>query len=460
MITALDAEKLLVASCLQGRKATLMIADTLGVCEDDFSDKHLRMIFDVCNALALQRKDVDALAVQTYLRNNVDELYFYGKDKQKELEAVESLCKDVASDFVFLKQVASLYTACQYVKKEAQRRKVMEKILSLSDKLQSGSDVEEVLNAGITELLSISHSIQNLNQKNYLSLNDAINEAEKEIQDELSGKENWLSTGISDVDKLIHGLHNECLYIIGAEAKVGKSLLSNQIALYNAIKGIPVGIISMEMSGREIVKRYAGISHWASPKDKLQLLETFKAQAKGKPLYFRQGGTSNKSLFSILQQLVNDRKCKLLILDYLQLIQLKDKRWNAVEELNSVLAELKSFAIENQIPIILVSAVLTKNLADKKDKKPSRADIVGTGRAINDCDCMLMLWTPEEENRRYIEIFVEHGRNGENGKAGLYLNDSLQLVQTTIREAEVIPLKDFSQRDGFPKPKSTYGGKW
>jgi replicative DNA helicase len=453
MISGNDCEKLLVASCLQGRKATLMIADTLGVCEDDFSDKYLRMIFDVCHALSLKKKEVDALAVQSYLRNKVDELYFSGKNKYKELEAVESLCKDVAADYQFIKQLASPYTACQFVKKESQRRKVMEKVLMLSDKLQSGSDVEAILNAGISDLLTVSHSIQNLHQKNYLSLNDAIGEAEKEIQDELSGKVNWLSTGIPEVDKLIHGLHNECLYIIGAEAKVGKSLLSNQIALYNAIKGIPVGIVSMEMSGREIVKRYAGISHWTNPQEKLQSMETFKAQAKGKPLYFRQGGTSTKSLFSILQQMVNDRKCRLLILDYLQLIQLSEKNRNAVDEINSVLSELKSFAIENQIPIILVSAVLTKQVAGKNIKKPSRADIVGTGRAINDCDCMMMLWTPDEEKRRYIEIFVEHGRNGENGKAGLYINDKLQFVPTTLKEAEVIPLKDY-------KPKSSYGGKW
>ncbi|MFZ1977905.1 MAG: DnaB-like helicase C-terminal domain-containing protein [Bacteroidota bacterium] len=379
MITIIDAEKLLVASCLQGRKATLMIADTLQVSEDDSNDRQLRTIFDVCLALSIQRKEVDALAVQSYLRNNVDELYFSGKDKKKELEAVESLCKDVAADYPFLKQIASPYTACQYVKKEAQRRKLMEKIFTLSDKLQSGSDVEAVLNAGISDLLNVSHSMQNLNQKNYVSLSDAIGEAENEIQDELSGKVNWLSTGIPDVDKLIHGLHNECLYIIAAEAKVGKSLLSNQIALHNAVKEIPVGIVSMEMSGREIVKRYAGISHWVSPQNKLQSLEKFKAQAKGKPLYFRQGGTSTKSLFSILQQMVNDRKCKLIILDYLQLIQISEKTRNAVDELNSVLAELKSFAVENQIPIILVSAVLTKQVAGKYLKKPSRADIAWTG---------------------------------------------------------------------------------
>jgi replicative DNA helicase len=452
MITSIEAEKLLVASCLQGRKATLFIAHSSGISEDDFSDKHLRMIFDVCLALALQRKEVDALAVQSYLRSNVDSIYFAGKDKQKELEAVESLCKEVAADYESLKRLASPYTACEFVKREAQRRKVMEKVFKLSDRLQSGTDVGAILNDGITDLLSVSHSIQNLRQTNYLSLTDAIGEAEKEIQDELAGKVNWLSTGLLEVDKLIHGLHDECLYIIAAEAKVGKSLLSNQIALYNAIKGIPVGIVSMEMSGREIAKRYAGISRWASPQEKLQTLESFKAEAKGKPLFFRQGGASSKSLFSILQQLVNDRKCKLLILDYLQLIQLTEKNRNAVDELNSVLAQLKSFAVENQVPIILVSAILTKVVAGKSIKKPSRADIAGTGRAINDCDCMLMLWNPEEEERKLIEIFVEHGRNGETGKASLFLNDKLRLVPST-REANVIPLEG-------NKPKSSYGGRW
>ena len=104
----------------------------------------------------------------------------------------------------------------------------------------------------------------------------------------------WLSTGLPELDKMIHGLHNERLYIIGAEAKVGKSLLSNQIALYNANNNIPVGIVSMEMSAREIIKRYAGISQWAAPQEKMQSLEAFKTEAKGKPIYFRQGGASTR----------------------------------------------------------------------------------------------------------------------------------------------------------------------
>lgn len=451
MITPIEAEKLLIAYSLQGRDATRMIADTNGLSEDDISDNQLRMIYGSCIALYSERKEVDALSVQNYLRENVHESHFIGKDKKQELERVETLCKDIAGEFQFLKQLASPYSAIQFVKKESQRRKVMEKIFHIGDKVQGGGDVETILNNGISELLSLSHSFQNITQKNYITLTDAIREAEEEIKSELSGKVNWLSTGLPEVDKMIHGLHNERLYIIGAEAKVGKSLLSNQIALHNAKKGIATGIVSMEMSAREIVKRFAGISQWSSAEEKQKTLETFKQVAKGKPVYFRHGGTSTKSLFSILQNLVSEKKCRLIIIDYLQLIQLSEKSRNAVDEINTVLSELKSFAVENQIPIILVSAVLTKQVANKSNKRPSRADIAGTGRAINDCDCMLLMWNPEEEDRKNIEIFVEHGRNGEYGKAGLLLTDTLKLVPTTMREA--IPLKEY-------KPKSNYGGKW
>lgn len=448
-MTTIEAEKLLIAFSLQGKEATRMIADTQGLAEDDISDRQLRMIYGTCIALYSQRKEVDALAVQTYLRENVHELHFAGKNKKQELERIETLCTDIASEFPFLKQLASPYSAIQFIKKEAQRRKVMEKIFSISDKVQSGGDVQTVLNNSISELLSLSHCIQDIKQNNYVSLSDAIKEAEEEIKTELTGKVNWLSTGLPEVDRMIHGLHNERLYIIGAEAKVGKSLLSNQIALYNAKKNISVGIVSMEMSAREIVKRFAGISQWSNPEEKQKTLETFKQEAKGKPIYFRQGGASTKTLFSILQNLVSEKKCKLIVLDYLQLIQLSEKNRNAVDEINTVLSELKSFAVENQIPIILVSALLTKQIANKSSKKPTRADIAGTGRAINDCDCMLLMWNPEEEERKNIEIFVEQGRNGEQGKAGLLLTDTLKLVPSTLRET---PLKEY-------KPKSAYGGE-
>jgi len=450
-MTPIENERLLVAFCLQGRDATGVISSAYAVDEEDISDSRLRVIYSTCTILHSKQKEVDALSVQTYLREYVHESYFVGKEKEKELEILQTLCKDIATDFNFLKQLASPLSACREVKKLAQRRKVMEKLLFLIEKIQNGNDIESILNTGISELLTLSRSMYNLPLKLTVTLENAIKDAEAEIRGELLGKENWLLTGLPEIDKMIHGLHNERLYIIGAEAKVGKSLLSNQIALYNAMKDISVGIVSMEMSAREIVKRFAGISQWSNPEDKQRSIDAFKKEATGKPIYFRQGGASTKTLFSILQNLVNEKKCRLLIIDYLQLVQLSEKSRNTVDEINSVLSELKSFAVENQIPIILVSALLTKQIANKVNRKPSRADIVGTGRAINDCDCMLLMWAPEAEDHKNLEIFVEQGRNGEQGKARLLLTKTLKLIP--------IKFKDEPKKGNKPN-NTSYGKSW
>ncbi|MDD8018604.1 MAG: DnaB-like helicase C-terminal domain-containing protein [Bacteroidota bacterium] len=452
MITQIDAEKFVVGFLLTSNVRGVQYLLTSGLNEDCFSDAKFRLLYEGCISLYVQRKEINILNVQTFLGEQ-DENHFRiaGKTKNEIIPLLSLLASEIVDEFPFLKMKMEIFSASTFLVKETQRLKVSFLLQKLHQQLMDGMDVTEMLNAGTSELLSLAHSINGIGQRNYVSLADAIKEAEEEIKSELSSKVNWLSTGLPEVDKMIHGLHNERLYIIGAEAKVGKSLLSNQIALFNAKQNISVGIISMEMSAREIVNRFAGISQWSNPEEKQRTLETFKQEAKGKPIYFRQGGTSTKSLFSILQNLVTEKRCKLIVLDYLQLIQLSEKSRNAVDEINTVLSELKSFAVENQIPIILVSALLTKQVANKSNKKPSRADIAGTGRAINDCDCMLMMWTPEEEDRKNIEIFVEHGRNGEHGKAGLLLTDTLKLVPTTLREAT--PLKEY-------KPKPNYGGNW
>ncbi len=452
MILQIDAEKFVVGFLLTSNARGVQYLLSSGLNEDCFSDAKYRLLYEGCISVHAQRKEINTLNVQTFLsEQNENHFRISGKTKMEIIPLLSQIASDVVDEYPFLKMQMEIFSACTFLIKETQRRKVLHSLQRLHQQLMDGMDISGVLHAGTTELLSLSHSINNIAQNNYVTLSGAIKEAEEEIKSELAGTVNWLSTGLPELDTMIHGLHNERLYIIGAEAKVGKSLLSNQIALYNAMKNIAIGVVSMEMSAREIVKRFAGISQWSNPEEKQRTLETFKQEANGKKIYFRQGGTSTKSLFSILQNLVSEKHVKLIILDYLQLIQLSEKNRNAVDEINTVLSELKSFAVENQIPIILVSALLTKQVAGKTIKKPSRADIAGTGRAINDCDCMLMMWTPEEEDRKNIEIFVEHGRNGEHGKAGLLLTDSLKLVPTTLREAT--PLKEY-------KPKSAYGGKW
>ena len=84
---------------------------------------------------------------------------------------------------------------------------------------------------------------------------------------EITGEIVRLPSGISKLDKIVHGFEQDSLYCIAAEAKIGKSFLSNQIGYYNSTQGHSVGNISMEMRAVDIAKRYAGVHSSQTPMD-------------------------------------------------------------------------------------------------------------------------------------------------------------------------------------------------
>jgi len=447
MITQIDAEKLLVAFCLQGRNAT-SFAVNQNLNEEDFSDRELRMLFEVSVSLFAQRKEINALTVQSFLREEVSENHFLGKvqDKKEAIEKLIQLAEDIASEFVFLKQLSDPVTACTFLKTETQRRKVSETILQLHSKLLSGGELSETITNGVHTLLSFFNS-QNPTRQ-VVSIADANAEKRKEVEDELAGKIVRLSTGFSDIDSLLIGLRKGCLYVLAAEEKVGKSLLSTQIALNVAGKGNAVGVVSLEMKASEIAGRLAGANERDEPNKRLEAIIAFDEQARHLPIYIASGSAKHDKLFSIAHGLVLEKKISFLIVDYLQLVTLPQKT-DRVNEINSVVASLKAIALDLNIPVLLISAVLNKQIVNRSTRKPTPADLRDSGRIANDCDCLFFLWKPEEETEpNYLELFVARGRNGEKGKCGLWFDEStLRLEQTTLREE--IPLKMYEPRKQF-----------
>ena len=75
-------------------------------------------------------------------------------------------------------------------------------------------------------------------------------------------------------------------------------------------------------------------------------------------------------------------KIKLLIIDYLQLIEVANK--DRVNEINAFVSRLKGLATDLSIPIILIAAVLSKQIGMRIDREPSPSDIRDTGRLFND----------------------------------------------------------------------------
>lgn len=453
MITTIDCEKLLVAFCLQGRNATQYIAETNGVDEEDFSDKDLQLLFASCCSLYSLKKEINALEVQQFLRNVVSDNHFLGRQtKQEKIESLITLTEDIAKDFPFLKQLTDPITACNFVKNEARKRKIIDALHKLHSKTLSTNEIESTLETGIAELMALQKTM--ISNKNFVSIKEAIAETKKQIADEKAGKIIRFSTGFSGIDSMIKGIDKGALYVLSAEEKIGKSLLAGQIALNTAKQNISTGIISMEMKESQIIRRFSGASKWIALDEQQKAVEKFENECSTVPLFIRSGSATGNKILSSAREMVNKKKIQILIVDYLQLVDVKGTKDEIrVNEINTFVSSLKGLAQDLNIGIILISAVLNKQIGQRSSRKPMPSDLRDSGRIANDCDVLLFLWKPQEETEpNYLELFIPLGREGESRNCGLFLNtQTLRLEETTLREE--VPLKEY-------KPKSNYGKNW
>ena len=449
MMTSIDCEKLLVATCLQGRDATKLVAETNCVEEEDFGDRDLQLLFASCLSLFVQKKEVNALEVQQFLRSGVSDNHFLGRQtKQEKIECLITLTEDIAKDFPFLKHLTDPFTACNFVKNEARKRKIVETLHKLHSKTLNTNEVECTLEAGIAELMALQKSI--INNKNFVSMTEAIAETKKQIADEKAGKVIRFSTGFPGIDSMLKGIEMGALYVLSAEEKIGKSLFAGQVTLNLAKNGIPVGIISMEMKESQIIRRFSGASNWISLEEQQKAVEKFEHECSEVPLFIRSGSATGNKILSSAREMVSKKKIQLLIVDYLQLVDVKGiKDEIRVNEINTFVSALKGLAQDLNIGIILISAVLNKQIGQRGNRKPTPSDLRDSGRIANDCDVLLFLWKPEEDTEpNYLELFVSRGREGEQGKCGLFLNSqTLKLVETTVRGE--VPLKMYKPKKPF-----------
>ncbi len=448
MLTIQDIEARIIGELLySGQKKTLEVAHILD--ETDFSDPACSILFGASVALVSEHKAVDLLSIQAFLQNNAEKLgtHFHRLAALSDAKTAISRLVLRASDLVTMHATRTysndLTSNCYFLKEEAQRRSAQEIILAAGTKLNDGTDVDEVIENGVRNLLSLSAKSYHL--KSFIALEDAFDEAIKETEEELSGKVVRLSTGFPVLDSIIYGLEKGRLYAVAAEEKIGKSLFAYQIGLHAAKGGHSTAIITLEMRGGEIAKRYAGVNSGQDAKVRLNALERVKQVIGVYPLFIRDGSATSDKAFTLIHSLYAEKKVELVILDYLQLIELKGR--DRVNEINDFVCRLKGLAMDLQIPVLLIAAVLNKQISNRGSRKPTPSDIRDTGRLANDADCLMMMWKPDERDENYLELFVARSRYSKLGRIGLLLDsDTLSLAQTELRQSVEASLQSYQPK--------------
>ena len=223
----------------------------------------------------------------------------------------------------------------------------------------------------------------------------------------------YIKTGLPRWDKLAGGgLRTRGVHLIPGKPGQGKSTLAVQVATNAALAGVPVGIVSLEMTREDLAKlvvaQNTGIPRRVLDSGRFgdgysQPFNDFKSKSAKMPLTILdddhwQGPLDREGLASLVAEGVSRFGWKLVVLDYLGLLApVENDQGNFDTELRNSSA-LKRMASKFDIALLVVAA-LRKFRPSRKAGEASKVtldDVSGAGRLTYDCTSC---WYVESEQQ-------------------------------------------------------------
>jgi replicative DNA helicase len=265
-------------------------------------------------------------------------------------------------------------------------------------------------------------------------LGDAIDRLDllQQTQGQLTG----VSTGYHDLDRMTAGLQPGDLVIVAGRPSMGKTTLALNIAENAAIgAGTPAAIFSMEMSRDQLAMRMIsslgrvdqshlrtgnfGDEDWARINGAI-------AQMKTAPIFIDDSGALTPTeVRARARRLKRDHhgRLGLIVVDYLQLMQVPGTKENRATEISEISRSLKALAKELKVPVIALSQ-LNRSVEQRTDKKPVMSDLRESGAIEQDADLIMLIYReevyePETPRKGIADIIIAKQRNGPTGEVHL-----------------------------------------
>ena len=241
-------------------------------------------------------------------------------------------------------------------------------------------------------------------------LTDAIEMAQFAANSD--GHLSGVSTGLTDLNKLMGGLHRSDLLILAGRPGMGKTALATNIAFHAATttrtgeQSVPVAFFSLEMSaeqlGTRILAEAAELDSDAIRRGRLkknefaQLVDASTRISDAKFFIDDTPGLSISQVASRARRLKRTHGLGLIVVDYLQLLsaQIGVRAENRVQEISNISRSLKNLAKELDVPVIALSQ-LSRAVEQRDDKRPNLSDLRESGSIEQDADVVLFVYREE-----------------------------------------------------------------
>ena len=397
------------------------------ITETDFQGKYHQIIFESMSELVNENKPLDPLTVSEKLDNSNNLNRVGGKNYLIELATSTP-------------SAANLEAYAEIIRQRSISRKLMQANSEITDLINNpqGQNGEELLDHAERLIFSLNDETSQ-NDSSLQSMKELIPSTMDRLH-ELSNKKGGLigsSTGFTDLDKKLQGIQNGDLIIVAGRPSMGKTSFAMNIAenvLTNDDTDGAVLIFSLEMPGESLTTRMlSGMSKLDQQNvrsgmlrdDQLKILLEEGERLKNLPLWI-----DDSSLLTPMELRAKARRLarsegglSLIVVDYLQLMQLPTSAENRVNQISEISRSLKSLAKELDVPVIALSQ-LNRAVEQRPNKRPIMADLRDSGAIEQDADVILFIYRDEvynedSEQGNKAEIIIGKQRNGPIGTVHL-----------------------------------------
>lgn len=465
----LELEEVVLGALMLEKDAYMNVCDIL--TPESFYDPVNQKIYDAISTLGLNQRPIDMMTVTEQLRKNGTLAEAGGAIHITELTARVYSAADV-----------------EYHAKIIAQKAIARRLISFASQIEEAAfdesnDVEELLQMAESSLFDIS---QHQLKREVTQVDPVLTQTLEQIQ---AARQNdsgisGLQTGYHDLDKVTSGWQNSDLIIIAARPAMGKtafvlSMAKNMAVDYN----IPIAIFTLEMANVQLVKRLVSNvadlegekikSGQLSPEEFDRLNRRLRT-VYGAPLYLDETpGLSITELRTKARRLVRERGVKLIMIDYLQLMNASGLKLGSREqEVSTISRSLKSLAKELNIPIIALSQ-LNRSTETREDKRPVLSDLRESGAIEQDADIVCFIHRPayytksnEDKDgndiRDLAEFIIAKHRSGAVGDIKMrFVNrfarfenweEGYRMVQEALAagQSQVLPSKLNREKRGTP----------
>ena len=408
---ALDIERVVLGALMIDSDAFTVVSELIR--PETFYDPRHQKIYGAIQSLNLHEKPVDIMTVAEELK------------RSGELEEVGG-----PAYIVELSSHVASSAHIEYHGRILAQKFLARQLIQFASMIETSAfdetvDVDELMQKAEGSLFELSQ--KNMAQE-YTQIDPIVKQAHelllKAANNQESGGLTGISTGFTQLDKITAGWQPSDLVIIAGRPAMGKTSFALSLAKNIAIDNrVPVAFFSLEMNNVQLVNRLLSnvcsisgskiLSGQLDPSD-WERFDNNLRKMDGAPIYVDD--TPGLSVFELrtkARRLVREHGIKVLMVDYLQLMNANGMRFNSrQEEVSTISRSLKGLAKELNIPVLALSQL--NRTVEQRDgiegKRPQLSDLRELGAIEQDADLVLFVHRPE-----YYRIFQDEKGNDLHG---------------------------------------------